>query len=344
MGIFSFGNVVGTAVCLKYISATNYAIMQPVVPIYASLMSSYLGYEAFSLNKVAGIVCSVTGAVLVEVMAFFNDSSSDDDGNGSRDAIIGNILLILQTLSMAALIVTQKKISSIYPPTLLTAFYYSVGSILTILCCLIGNYSSSQYRLCPSDPIFNFSILYNAFEYIFKSLFMSRMEGEGDIVWVALVYACLVATTFCYILLSWALKRVPATTVVIYYTLQPIGTVFLSLIFFGDEIRWYHGVGIFLVGLGLYITIFQFDPQEHDRSSTGEDEGENGNLEEEEMNEEDMLKKRLIHGMADGKIISSSSIQHFPEEKVSPSFSFFSSLFYLFGSYRLVTVGERRKC
>ena len=227
MGFFSFVNVVGTLLALKYIPASNYAIAQPMIVIVSTILSVLLKIETVSRWKVLGIAISVLGAGLVEIFSLLNIKNVDDDKGSDEDGmVLGNLILLAQVVGMGSLVVIQKQVSEKYPSSSLTAYYYSIGSLLTVVACLAGNYPSHKYAL----------------------------QDWEAIVWVALMYVSIVGTVFAYLALSWVLTAIFPSSAIVFNTLQPVGTLVMSSIFLGDTIYWYHILGTCLVGVGLYIT------------------------------------------------------------------------------------------
>jgi len=222
-GFCSFVNVVGTMFTLQYLSATTYAVMQPAIPVFAGIVSFACGFEAMNLFKCFGILLAVGGAVLIE--AWGSGSNSDED---SKNLTLGMILVLCQTFGMANLVVFQKPLVHKYDPAYVTAVYYTIGSGLTVIMAL-GWFS----RFKKSD--FNF-------------------DGE-QAPWLALIYASIVGTWFCYNAISWCVKRVSPAVATIYNTVQPVGTVLLTFIIFGRPPTLAQAIGGLLVALGLMLTV-----------------------------------------------------------------------------------------
>jgi drug/metabolite transporter (DMT)-like permease len=57
-------------------------------------------------------------------------------------------------------------------------------------------------------------------------------------VWVAVIYIILVPTVGCYYLNSWALARVPPSTVAVYIYLQPLIAFALAPTLLGERLSW----------------------------------------------------------------------------------------------------------
>ncbi|CAM9306113.1 unnamed protein product, partial [Ectocarpus fasciculatus] len=222
LGVCSFINVVGTVVALGYLSATRYSVMQPSIPIWGSLISCFLGYERVTPMKTFGIFLAVAGAVLIDTWSVGNE---DDD---SDDPLLGSVLVVVQCLAMACLTVIQRPMVEKYPTSCVTFVYYGIGSFITVLVCV-----GWVQRFSTTDLYF---------------------DGQS-FAWIALGYATLFATFFAYNAISWAVLRLPPGVVTAYSTLQPVGTVILSLIVWGRMVTLPEGVGGVLVAFGLIATV-----------------------------------------------------------------------------------------
>ncbi len=67
MGLFSAGNVLGAVQSLTLISATNFAVLQPSIPVFTMLLSVVFRMEKLTALKGLGLLAAVAGAVVVEV-------------------------------------------------------------------------------------------------------------------------------------------------------------------------------------------------------------------------------------------------------------------------------------
>lgn len=67
VGFCSFVNVVGTVLSLKYITASGYAILQPAIPIIATVISCIMRIEELTVLKAVGITVAAFGAILTEL-------------------------------------------------------------------------------------------------------------------------------------------------------------------------------------------------------------------------------------------------------------------------------------
>lgn len=220
LGFFSFVNVVGAMLALKYISASRFAIFQPSIPCIATFISIMLGMEQITVMKVLGIALAVGGAVIAEAFS----SSSDDESN----VMLGTIIVTCQVVAMGSLMVFVKPMLSKYTPAVVTLVYYSIGAVYTLfLTC------GWAYSLTPGDLIFNSNLL----------------------PWLGLAYAATFATFYPYNALSWAGKQLTPGATTVYCTFQPVGTILLSFIVLGAVVTLSEGMGAVLVIIGLLVTV-----------------------------------------------------------------------------------------
>lgn len=228
VGFCSFLNVVGTLFALEYLSPTTYAVMQPIVPVLATIISFISGYESLNLLKCLGIVAAVAGAVIVQMFTDSDDNSNDSKETKERFTI-GMILVLFQCLGDANSVVFQRKLVQHYYALYVTAIYYAVGAIVTGVLSL-GFYS----KFTPSSLYFDGSML----------------------PWFAVAYCVLLTSMFCYGAISWSVKRVSPSITTIYYTLQPVATVLFMYALFTKVPTMAETFGGLLVALGLIVTVY----------------------------------------------------------------------------------------
>ena len=224
LGFCSFVNVVGSVFALAYISPTKYALFQPLIPCIATLLSITLRLEKVTVLKILGIILAFSGAVIVTLW--------DPDGNinaNDSDPTLGLILVVCQVTCMASLIVFQKKLLTKYEPVLLTAAFYSIGSLFTCIMMLIW-----IPWLTSPDMYFNHKLA----------------------PWLTLIYAVIFPTFFAYNAYSWAGKRLIPSVTTVYSTLQPVCTGILSYFVLGQQITSGYIIGGITVIIGLFVTVY----------------------------------------------------------------------------------------
>lgn len=219
LGLFSFMNVVGFVVALSLTSAANCAAAQPTIPVFACLLAVIIGQERLTIQKGLGILVSTGGAIAVAITA----SDADSATRSSTDVILGNAVLFFQCLGMAALLVFQKPLQ--YPPPLISLYFYSCGTVLTVLC--------SIYYVITEPSVWNVS---------------------GLSFWGALAYTAVFSTAYAFVVYAFAVKILNSTLTSLYSALQPVATLILSLIFLGTIVTVYELIAGALVIIGLLLT------------------------------------------------------------------------------------------
>jgi len=233
MGFLNYGNMVGSIVGLKYTSAINYAILQPSIPVFAMGLSFFLGLEPATRMKALGVLVSAVGAVYVECQSMSLTISEKE----SYQPILGNTIIISQCLSMAGLTVVQKPFMKTYPAIVVVAWHSLFAACFTTLTCMVSGLETLWF------------------------------EATDTLAWVALVYAVVVASYYCYFAYGWALKVASPTVVLAYSTFQPVGTMILSYIFMGTHTTTENIIGGAIVVLGLVLTMWNSSKEEEKKDN-----------------------------------------------------------------------------
>src|SRR6185436_14108714 len=123
----------------------------------------------------------------------------------SSSSLAGDLLLILNAFCYGTYIAISKRLADRYNALTLITWIFIVG-------CL------------PTAPLAAVSI---------SSVPLAQVSGT---VWLAIAYIVLFATVGCYYLNSWALARVPPSTVAVYIYLQPLIAFVLAPLILGEKV------------------------------------------------------------------------------------------------------------
>jgi drug/metabolite transporter (DMT)-like permease len=216
---------------LRYISATRFAIFQPLIPCIASFISIMLGIDEFTVIKLTGICIAVGGAVMAVV---WNAESDESELN----VPLGTAIASFQIFAMACLVVFQKKLLSRYESTTLTFIYYSIGGVLTLLLDV------------------GVLVVWYLFDWGMAITLKDLTFDSNAFVWMGLLYAASFATLFPYNAMAFACKILAPSVTTVYCTIQPVGTILLSLIILQVVVTLPEGLGCCLVVIGLFITVY----------------------------------------------------------------------------------------
>jgi drug/metabolite transporter (DMT)-like permease len=173
---------------LSMTTVIDATLLSTTIPVFALLISILLGYDDFSLRRALGILLAAFGVVYLVGPA---------RASFSREATLGNLLIVLNSLCYGAYIAISKDMIKRYGALTVLTWVFIFGSLLTLP---IGAMTTS-----------NDAIL-----------------GAGASVWLAVLYIILVPTVGAYYLNAWALARVAPSIVAVYIYLQPLMAFILA--------------------------------------------------------------------------------------------------------------------
>lgn len=207
-----FGNQVLFIVGLQRTTATNASILMTSVPVFAVAAAALLGIEKIGPRRLAGILLSVAGAlVLVNPLRFSTSSRT----------VLGNGLILLNGLCYALFLVLQRPVLARIPWRTLVAGSFLLGGAGVLL---VGGPA-----LARMDP--------------------ARVSIPT---WLGVAYVVLFATVLAYAVNTWAVRRSSPALVAAYSTLQPLVTSVLAAAFLGERFGWVEGIGFALIVGGLW--------------------------------------------------------------------------------------------
>ena len=210
LGIFA--NQIFFIIGLQHTTATNAAILQPSMPVFAAATAALLGIERLAPRRLAGILLSVAGAlVLVNPLRFAID----------HDMAVGNLLILLNCLSYALFLVLQRPLLERIPWRTLIAwsFVFGGGGVLLVSLPWLAELHAAEV---PAGA------------------------------WWGVAYIVALPTVFGYAANTWAVRRSSPATVAAYSTLQPLITALLAVVFLGERLGWVEGLGFALIVAGLW--------------------------------------------------------------------------------------------
>lgn len=198
---------------LQYTTATNAAILMPSLPVFAAAAAVLLGIERLAPRRLAGILLSVGGAlVLVNPLRFATD----------RGMAFGNLLILVNCLAYALFLVLQRPLLQRIPWRTLLAwsFLFGGGGVLLVSLPWLSDLHAAEV---PAGA------------------------------WWGLAYIVLLPTVFGYAANTWAVRRSSPAMVAAYSTLQPLVAAVLAAAFLGERFGWIEGLGFALIVAGLWL-------------------------------------------------------------------------------------------
>uniref|UniRef100_A0A7S2Z197 WAT1-related protein n=1 Tax=Chloropicon laureae TaxID=464258 RepID=A0A7S2Z197_9CHLO len=255
LGVLIFINIVGFILALNLVSPITAAIYQPLIPVWTAFWAILFKVEPANPYMLTGIAISVSGAV---VAAMSESHPSNDEGlegvpevlleseaqsmgiteedqqsfmqRMAENSLLGHGILLVQTLALGTLYLVQKKIVHDFPSLTSTAWYYSIGSFLTVVMC-IGYFQSLDSLLHEFSYLSNTHVL------------------------VAFLYAVVVGTAFTYGGSTWANKKLHASIVSLYTVLQSPFTLILSIFTLGAKPEVQDVVCMVLIIFGMTLVV-----------------------------------------------------------------------------------------
>jgi len=198
---------------LELSTAINAALLGSTIPIFALFVSVLLGYEKSSWRVAAGLLLAACGVVYL-----INPAQA----NFSRETNIGNLILIINSLSYGAYIAISQDMIKRYGALTVITWLFIFGSLITLP---IGGYHLTEIPLAniPAG------------------------------VWFAMLYIILIPTVAAYYLNAWALGRVAPSIVAIYIYLQPLIAFAVAPLILGEQLnsRTWLAAGLIFAGVAI---------------------------------------------------------------------------------------------
>ena len=202
IGFFTFVHSICFLYGLQKTTPFLCAVLQPAVPVLVWLLSVATGSEQSNLRKAIGVALCSFGAV--GAAAASSHHAEQDGVKAGADFETGTILIICSCIFYACHLVFQQPLLQALPPLQVTGTVYAIAGSTTLLVTVIRSIFGEEkpyWGLSP-DP--------NA--------------------WYALAFCVVFASAFTHGVYSWATKKVAATTVSVFITIEPITTTIVSLL------------------------------------------------------------------------------------------------------------------
>jgi drug/metabolite transporter (DMT)-like permease len=180
---------------LSLTTAIDATLISTTIPVFTLAVSIALGYDRLSLRRSVGILLAAGGVVyLVDPLR----------ANFSAQTTLGNLLIVINSLSYAVYIVLSKDLFKRYGALNVITWLFLISCIVTLPFGIVG-------------------------------LRGDHLQTLGAGLWLRVAYIVLVPTIAAYYLNAWALTRVSPSTVATYIYLQPLIAFGLAPIFLGER-------------------------------------------------------------------------------------------------------------
>ena len=258
---------------IYYANANIASIFQPAIPVWTALLAIIVRIEPFpdfrtlrGWAKSLGILLAAVGAIVMSLQK--NSGTAEADHGGSSDAdniqVWGYISLLGNTLSMAIYVLLQKKFifdkeESPWKskPVTVTTWSYMFGAIFVGLASLYYIHKPEKFTYFPKEEIY------------------------------PILYAIFIASSLCYLLISWCNMQISASLVTATWPLQVLFCAILSYVVLGEVLTTVEYSGGFCIVAGLITVLW---------SNYGEEKGKK-QIERKDVNKADK-EELLRHSFA----------------------------------------------
>lgn len=182
-------------------------------PVFVFILSAILLKEGMGRFKVAGLIISMLGALMI----IYQPSTELNVGNWK-----GDLLILLNALSYAIYLVLAKPLMATYKPLTITKWIFLFGFLIALP---VGGYEA----------------------------FSADFEKFTAEAWLSGLYVILGVTLFAYFINIWAMKQVNPSLVGIYIYVQPLFASFIAIFIFGERLTLLHIIAAGLIFTGIYL-------------------------------------------------------------------------------------------
>jgi drug/metabolite transporter (DMT)-like permease len=198
---------------LSLTKASNTSLLAVTIPIFALTAGALAGFERLTRLKIIGITLAGLGVIII---------IDPRNASFSSDTTIGDILIILNSLSYGIYVATSKSViirNGVFR-SMMWVFLFA-----SIVCVPLGLWS------------------------------FSTVDGGAItlVIWLLILHVALAATAAPYLLNAYALAKVPPSTVAVFVYLQPLIGFLLAVAFLGEQIDFRFIIAALMVFAGVFL-------------------------------------------------------------------------------------------
>ncbi len=213
-----FGVAVNQLLFFKGLSLTspiNAGLMMVTNPIFVLGLSVMFLGEVINLNRFIGIICGISGAIILIIYGNRFSSIQSDP--------FGDLCILLNSLSYAMYIILVLPLMKKYHPITIMQIVFALGSLLVL------PFGWEEFR----------SIEWNTFP---------------TNTWWSVIFVVIGTTFFAYLLNTLALRELSAGVVSVYIYLQPLMAAGFAMLFGKDVPNVLHLIAALLIFIGVWLT------------------------------------------------------------------------------------------
>jgi len=237
---------------IYYTNANIASVFQPAIPVWTALLAIVVRIEPFpefrtlrGWAKCLGILLAAAGAIVMSVQKS-SGTAPANEGISNSVYFLGYIFLMGNTLSMAIYVLVQKKFiferdESCWKtkPVTVTAWSYMFGAIFMGLASLYYIHKPEKFTYFPKEEIY------------------------------PILYAIFIASSLCYLLISWCNMQISASLVTATWPLQVLFCAILSYVVLGEVLTAIEFFGGTFIIAGLMAVVWS-NYSEEKRSNDNE--------------------------------------------------------------------------
>lgn len=196
---------------LVYTSVASSMVILSLQPLFVMIGSYFLFKEQANLLTVSCLIVALFGSILI----------AWGDIGISKEALIGDGLSLIGTLSVSAYLLAGQKVSRKMDANVYSIFVFFIGGIIMLIYNLLNNYSLMEYD-----------------------------SSE----WTYFLLLAIIPTIFGQCIFNLLLKTIGATTVSVGIIGEPVLAIILAYLLLGETISLFQFLGgmMTLFGMGMY--------------------------------------------------------------------------------------------
>lgn len=215
------GIVFNQVLALEGIVRTNVVdagLLMTLIPVFTYALAVLVGQELLRGRRAGGIALALAGAVLLALPSGEGAPTASGGPSGAR--VTGNLLIMANCASYAGYLVLARPLLARYSALTVIAWVFVLA--------------------LPTLPIVAWGVP------------LLPLEGSRG-VWLALAYVLVFPTVLAYLLNTWALARVSASTTAVFIYLQPFIAGLGAWLAFGEGLRSAAALAALLLFGGIWL-------------------------------------------------------------------------------------------
>jgi drug/metabolite transporter (DMT)-like permease len=201
---------------IHFTNAPTASVLINTNVIFIAILSGVFLHEIVTKKRIAGIVLSFFGVVLI----MFSDLSTQEITFDNL-FFVGGILMLLSAFCWALYSLVGKRLLRMYDEFVITTYAFGFGTLF-----------------------------YLPFVFLHIGPVLQQTSLDG---WLAVLYLALTCSLFGYLGWYYALKHIDASKAAVFLNFIPLFTILMSF-FLGTSFSWFFLLGAGLIIYGVYLT------------------------------------------------------------------------------------------